>query len=58
MIPHEKNSYLAPLHQMREELVVARRAAAAAHLPTVVVTLQLQLEAVDRAIADETASPH
>lgn len=58
MTANQKNSYLAPLELMREELVAARRAAADAHLPKVVAATQLQIEAVDRAIADETTAPH
>ena len=58
MTETQKNSYLTPLDLIRAELVSARRAAAAARLPKVVAATQLEIEAVDRAIADETIAPH
>ena len=54
----EKDTYLAPLYLLRDELIATRRSAANRHMLNEVVAAQLQLEAVERAMLDETKAPH
>ena len=53
-----KNTHVDPLTLFRQELIVARRAAAAAHDLAATIEAQAKLEIVERAIADEASAAH
>ncbi|WP_037471597.1 hypothetical protein [Sinorhizobium fredii] len=49
----EKNEHIAGLEELRAVLVASRRNSVTSHNSSRVMELQAQIEAVDRAIADE-----
>jgi hypothetical protein len=57
-MPRTKNTDIDPLMLFRQELVAARRAAAADHDLEATVEAQSKLEVVERILADELRTIH